>query len=488
MDPVREALIATHRPMRGSRGWARQYRLILAVSDAFVIALVMVIAHYTKFGWDPLARVSGAVTPSYSLVAVIVGVGWWVSLGISRSRDPRILGHGPQEFQRVLRGSWIAFAWVAVAGFLLKAQVSRVYLLLALPLGVAALLIYRAAWRSFIHARRDAGELAASVVVVGPPSTVAQMVGRLQRARRAGYRVVGVALPPGSAKSTELDGLGVCNLGVLEDPVAQCRSVGAEFVIVSGSDAMSLKESRRLGWALEGTELGLIVAPAMVDVAGPRVQLTPVEGLPLMHVDAPEFHGGKYWLKSAADRLIAAVLIVALSPVVLVIGIAVKATSPGPLMFKQQRIGQSGKPFAMLKFRSMVADAEARLSEVMGDDVGLFYKSKTDPRVTKVGAVLRRYSLDELPQLFNVIKGDMSLVGPRPQIAAEVSQYDDIANRRLMVKPGLTGLWQVSGRSSLSVEESIRLDAYYVENWSITGDLAILARTVKAVFGKEGAY
>lgn len=484
------ATVISHRPMRGKAGWARRYRRVLGVSDAFVVAMVMVIAHYTKFGWDPLARVSGAVTPSYSLVTVVIGVGWWLSLGAFRSRDARILGHGPQEFQRVLRASWVTFAWVAVAGFLLKAQISRVYLLLALPIGVVALLVYRAAWRTYIHARRDAGHLSASVVVVGPPATVKQMAARLGRARRAGYRVAAVALPPGSRSTDDLAEVGVPSLGTLDDPVAQCRSVGAEFIIVAGSDAMSLRESRRLGWALEGTELGLIVAPAMVDVAGPRVQLTPVEGLPLMHVEVPEFAGGKFWLKSVSDRALAALGVVLISPFLLLIAVLVKLTSPGPVLFRQQRIGQGMEPFTMLKFRSMYADAEARLEALLASNEGngVHFKMKDDPRVTPVGKVLRRFSLDELPQLFNVLRGEMSLVGPRPPLQREVAEWGDSVERRQLVKPGLTGLWQVSGRSDLTWEESVRLDLYYAENWSLAGDLVILARTFLAVFAKRGAY
>lgn len=192
------------------------------------------------------------------------------------------------------------------------------------------------------------------------------------------------------------------------------------------------------------------------------------------------------------DLVIAAALVIVLSPVFLLLAIAVKATSPGPVLFLQERVGLNGSTFRMIKFRSMVVDAESRIQEVSqldraeGNDV--LFKMRNDPRVTRVGSFMRRYSLDELPQLFNVLLGDMALVGPRPPLQREVERYDRHVHRRFLVKPGLTGLWQVSGRSDLSWENSVRLDLYYVENWSITGDLVILWRTLRAVIASKGAY
>lgn len=470
--------------MHGRDGWARRYRVRLLASDLFVIALILVFAHAAWFGWDPLVAVAGPSAPPYWQLTIAIGGLWFLCLGLTRSREPRVLGHGPQEFQRVIAAGWWTFATIAIVGYLTQWQISRSYLIFALPVGTLALLLYRWVWRAFIHAQRDRGFLQARVLVVGPVRTSEQMIARLSRSTRAGYRVVGACVP--GADRTEIGGVPVH--GEVADAVSAAIAHRAEYVLISGTDAMSLREARRIGWQLEGTGVGLIVAPAMVDVAGPRVTMSPVEGLPLLHVDPAHFTGAKYALKEIFDRLSAFVVLLLLAAPMAVVALIVKFTSHGPVFFRQERIGLNGEPFAMLKFRSMVPDAERRLREVMGDDVGLFYKAKDDPRVTPIGKFLRRYSIDELPQLINVLKGDMSMVGPRPQIAAEVAQYGDIEHRRLLVKPGMTGLWQVSGRSALSPTESVRLDAYYAENWSIAGDAVIILRTIKAVLGKDGAY
>lgn len=474
--------------MNGPHGWARKYQRRLLWSDFFVVTVVMFVAQILRVGWEPSGPVSGPSAPPYWFVSVAIALLWLLNLSWSRTREARVLGHGPQEYQRVVAASWHTFATVAVVGFLTQWQISRGYLLFALPFGTVVLLIYRALWRMWIHAQRDGGELQAQVLVVGPLRTSEQMMRRLLRSRRAGYNVVGVCLPPTSRRELSDDLIHVPVLGAIDDAVDVAQRVGAEYILLSGNDEMSLNEARRLGWSLEGTGIGLIVAPAMVDIAGPRVMMSPVEGLPLLHVDPAEFSGSKYFFKSATDRVSAALILMVLGVPMMAIALLVKLTSPGPVFFKQERIGRNGAPFRMLKFRSMVPDADAQLAAVMGGSVGVYYKAEDDPRVTSFGRFMRRYSLDELPQILNVLKGDMSLVGPRPQVLAEVEQYTDLAHRRLLVKPGMTGLWQVSGRSGLEPEQAIRLDAYYAENWSLVGDLVIMARTIKAVVGGDGAY
>jgi len=400
------------------------------------------------------------------------------------------MGHGPQEFQRVVAASWYTFAVVAIVGFLTQWQISRGYLLFALPLGTVFLLVYRFAWRAWIHAQRDAGELQAQVLVAGPLRTSEQMIRRLRGARRAGFNVVGVCLPPSSRGELADDLSDVPVLGSIADAVDAAQGVHAEYILLSGNDEMSLNEARRLGWALEGTGIGLIVVPAMVDIAGPRVMLSPVEGLPLLHVDPPTFDGRKYFIKALADRTFAVLALVLLGIPMIIVALLVKFSSPGPILFHQVRLGRDLEPFNMLKFRSMYHDSEQRLESLRGGSEGndVLFKMRNDPRVTPVGRFLRRFSIDELPQLFNVVKGDMSIVGPRPPLPAEAEQWDDRVARRQLVKPGITGLWQVSGRSDLSWDESVRLDLYYTENWSIGGDLLIMLRTVVAVLGRRGAY
>lgn len=462
----------------------------LAISDAFVVLLVMAIAQFARFGGSSVPLVSGASDTPYLAVTIAIGVLWWLALGVTHSREPRILGHGPQEFQRVINSTWTTFAVVAVIGFLTQWQISRGYLLIAAPLGTLALLAYRGAWRLWVHARRDAGELAARVVVVGPSATVHLVSQRLLGAARAGFKLAAVAVHAGATASQALDSLGVPDLGELTDPVAQARSVGAEFIIIAGSGAMSVRESRQLGWTLEGTEIGLIVAPSLMDVAGPRISMSPVAGLPLMHVDAPTFAGSRYWTKTVTDRVGAVFLLLLAGVPMLVIAGLVRLTSRGPVLFHQQRVGLGMETFTMFKFRSMYADAEQRLEELRAanEGNGVHFKMRDDPRVTPLGKFLRRFSIDELPQLLNVFRGDMSLVGPRPPLPREMESWGDGVARRQLVKPGMTGLWQVSGRSDLSWEEAVRLDLYYAENWSMTGDLVILMRTVLAVLRPTGAY
>jgi len=476
--------------MYGPRGWSRKYQRRLALSDAFVVLLSMVIAQGVRFGWDPSAPVDGPSAPPYWFVSLAIAALWLASLAWTRSREPRIMGHGPQEFQRVLSASWYTFAIIAIVGFLTQWQISRGYLLFALPFGTIALLVYRAAWRAWIHAQRDAGELQAQVLVAGPWRTSEEMMRRLRISRRAGYNVIGVCLPPTSSGELSEDLKDIPVLGVINDSVAIAQRVGAEYILLTGNDDLSLSESRHLGWELEGTGIGLIVAPAIMDIAGPRVVMSPVEGLPLIHVDPAEFSGSKYFVKSATDKVMTvALLVLAVIPMAIV-ALLVKFTSEGPVLFRQERIGRDGDPFRMLKFRSMYSDAESRLGDLKqthdGNDV--LFKMKDDPRVTPVGRWLRRFSIDELPQLFNVLKGDMSLVGPRPPLPSEAEMWDDRVFRRQLVKPGMTGLWQVSGRSDLTWDESVRLDLYYTENWSLGGDLLIMLRTVAAVFGRSGAY
>jgi len=273
--------------------------------------------------------------------------------------------------------------------------------------------------------------------------------------------------------------------------IAALWATGADTVAVTAWSILSQRQVRRLSWQLEGSDIDVLVAPAITDIAGPRIHIRPVAGLPLLHVEQPEFTGARRIVKGSFDRLAAALALLLLLPLLVCIGVAIRLTSSGPALFRQRRVGRGNSEFTIYKFRTMRADAEQRLADVAaanGSADGLLFKMKHDPRVTPIGAVLRRYSADELPQLINVVIGDMSLVGPRPPLPSEVARYEDDVQRRLLVKPGVTGLWQVSGRSDLAWEEAVRLDLDYVENWSLPLDLAILWRTGAAVLASRGAY
>jgi exopolysaccharide biosynthesis polyprenyl glycosylphosphotransferase len=264
----------------------------------------------------------------------------------------------------------------------------------------------------------------------------------------------------------------------------------ADAVAVSAGVQLHPQTLRHLGWELAARNVGLIMAPALTDIAGPRIHTQQVAGLPLIHVTTPTLEGGQRVAKRLFDVTVSGLLIVCTFPLMALIALAVKLDSRGPVLFRQERVGIEGATFKMLKFRSMVVDAESRLGTLaaQNEGSGVLFKMKKDPRVTRVGGFLRRYSLDEVPQLLNVFAGSMSLVGPRPPLPREVEAYEHDVRRRLLVKPGLTGLWQVSGRSDLSWQDSVRLDLYYVENWSLAGDLVILLRTARAVFQSTGAY
>jgi exopolysaccharide biosynthesis polyprenyl glycosylphosphotransferase len=262
------------------------------------------------------------------------------------------------------------------------------------------------------------------------------------------------------------------------------------MVAVTAAPGITAPVLRQLSWELEQLHVEMVVAPALTDVAGPRIHIRPVDGLPLLHITQPEFTGPRRFVKELFDKALAVLVIIITSPIVIFAAVAIRFGSHGPILFRQVRIGRDERPFTCYKFRTMVVDAEARLSQVVDERGGeaILFKAQDDPRITGVGRFLRRFSIDELPQLINVMRGDMSLVGPRPQVQAEVDLYAADYRRRLLVKPGLTGLWQVSGRSDLSFDDSVRLDLYYVENWSLTSDLMILWRTFRAVIKSSGAY
>jgi exopolysaccharide biosynthesis polyprenyl glycosylphosphotransferase len=279
-------------------------------------------------------------------------------------------------------------------------------------------------------------------------------------------------------------------LSTLADVSRMVEVAGADAVIVAGPVPGGSTYIRELGWKLEETATELVLASGLTNVAGPRIHWRPVDGLPLVHVELPQYAGGKHVLKRAVDIAAASLALLVLAPLLLVLAIIVKRDSEGPIIFRQLRAGRNGMPFHMLKFRSMVQTAETDLDALrdLNEGSGLLFKIRNDPRVTRCGRWMRKYSLDELPQFWNVLTGEMSLVGPRPPLPTEVEGYEKFTNRRLLIKPGITGLWQINGRSSLPWDESIRLDLYYVENWSLTGDLLIMWRTFRAMRTPVGAY
>jgi exopolysaccharide biosynthesis polyprenyl glycosylphosphotransferase len=458
----------------------RRYVAALVVLDA-VAATIAAVAAY-------VARFSEAAV-GYVAFSVVLPFVWVAAVALAHAYDDRVVGLGPEEFQRIGHSFLAVTALIGFASYATKAEVARGYVVFALPVAAGLSLLGRWAARRRLHALRKAGRCVHDVLAVGGEYSVIDLLARLRQESNSGMRVVGACLASGDG--SQLMGLGVPLLGGLDDVAAAVRHSGADTVAVTSSAELDPTRLRRLAWELEGNATDLVVAPGLMEVAGPRLHIRPVTGLPLLHVEEPEFAGIRRLIKAAADRTVAAVALVLMAPVFLVIAVGVRLTSPGPVIFRQTRIGKNGREFTMLKFRSMYVDAEARRAELDSlneRSEGLLFKVRDDPRITRFGKFLRTFSLDELPQLVNVVSGQMSLVGPRPPLPSEVALYDDDVRRRLLVKPGLTGLWQISGRSDLTWDESVRLDLRYVENWSLSLDLLILCKTALVVARSSGAY
>jgi exopolysaccharide biosynthesis polyprenyl glycosylphosphotransferase len=415
---------------------------------------------------------------------------WLAAMLLARTYEERFLWIGVEEYRRVLGAAVALLAAAGATSWMIGDGVVRACIVLSLLLATVFTLLLRRAHRHRLHRQRGKGRFQQTTLLVGHRSAVAALDEQMQRAAYQGYRVVGCCLPPDPRIQAEDAFNGLPILGGLGDVVDVVTRYGVDTVAVLPSQELDGAALRRLGWELESTEAEFLLAPTLAEVAGPRVHIRPVAGLPLLHMERPELTGARRLVKECVDRTAALIGLIFLSPVLLAIAAAVRLTSPGPVLFRQERVGHCGQSFMMLKFRSMVEGAHGMVDAVGGRDAGndVLFKKRNDPRVTRVGRVLRRYSLDELPQLINIVRGEMSLVGPRPPLASEVELYGLDMHRRFLVKPGLTGLWQISGRSDLSWDDSVRLDLRYVENWSLAFDIMILWKTVRAVLWGSGAY
>lgn len=484
---ARHARLWSARRLRGEgtaarRAWRKRYISRLVVFDA-ASALVAGLIGQQFPSSGPLADARlWWLLPLMPLV-------WVGAMAVGRLYEERTLWIGAEEFRRCLSAAAFLLATVGTLSWGLKLEVARSFVVVALPLAAALTLAHRGGQRRWLHHQRSRhGKFLQTTVLVGHRNGVASLREQIDREAYHGYRLIGCCLPQAIPEVATFDGLPV--LGSLDAVADVVRRYEVDTVAVLPSPELDGATLRRLGWDLETTEAELLLAPAVTEVAGPRVRIRPVCGLPLMHVDRPEFTGLRRVAKDVFDRSMAAFAILFLAPLLIVLAVAVRTTSRGPVLFRHERIGREGKPFTVLKFRTMYKGAHAQFDSLQdrSDGNAVQFKMRRDPRVTRVGAVMRRYSLDELPQLFNVLGGSMSLVGPRPHVTREVEQYGFDMRRRLLVKPGITGLWQVSGRSDLSWDDSVRIDVRYVENWSLVFDLMILWKTVGAVVRGSGAY
>jgi exopolysaccharide biosynthesis polyprenyl glycosylphosphotransferase len=457
-------------------------------ADTAAITVSLGIAHLLRFG------VSAALLPGpnvpYVLVA-LVGVPLWLGvLALAGCYDRRILGTGSDEYRRVLNGGVHFLAVVALAHFLGRLVIARGYVGVLIPVALVLTLLARFGVRMWLHRQRRQGRYVHRLILVGTPRAVVEVGQHLVRSEWSGFLLVGMCVDVGPEDVPSL------TVGARSIPVVGTPSDLAAAIDLCRADAVAITteskpgELRALAAELAGTYVDLLVAPAIADVAGPRTVVRDVAGLSLLHVEEPTFTGPQRIAKEAFDRAGAVAALLVLAPVFAVVALAVKLDSPGPVFYRQTRVGRDGRRFNMVKFRTMVVGADRLRAELehCNEADGLLFKLRTDPRVTRSGRILRRYSIDELPQILNVVRGDMSMVGPRPPLPAEVDLYERHVTRRLLVKPGITGLWQVSGRSDLPWDEAVRLDLYYVDHWSPTMDLAIIAKTFTAVIKGAGAY
>jgi exopolysaccharide biosynthesis polyprenyl glycosylphosphotransferase len=484
--PVRLSSLST--PDSGP-ALTRDFRTRLSWSDSAIVLAAALPAAAAGASVGSGTTSLSATIEQLALLSLVVA-GWSAALWLFRTRESRVLCFGVTEYRRVVSASTMTFGVLGILLVVANIDAARFYFIIALPLGLSALVVDRWIWRKWLARRSEAGCSLSRVLVVGTRDDVEYVIEQVRRKLGLAYAVVGAIV-----ENDNLDGrdFGTSAIPVSHDfdaVAAMASRLGADAVIVAGAPRDRANFVQELSWSLEGTATDLILATSLANVAGPRIHLRPVEGLPLIHVEIPQFEGGRHALKRGFDMAVAAAALLVLSPLLAIVALIIRLDSPGPVLFRQERVGRDGTLFTMLKFRSMVATAEQDLERLRerNEGSGALFKIRNDPRITRVGRFIRRHSIDELPQLWNILVGDMSVVGPRPPLPSEVTDYEDHVHRRLYIRPGLTGMWQINGRSTLDWEESVKLDLFYVENWSLVGDLVIMWRTIREVRRPIGAF
>jgi exopolysaccharide biosynthesis polyprenyl glycosylphosphotransferase len=474
------APVEKHSPSTPSTAWEAHYRAWVIGSDVFATMLVIAVA----------AAIIDRFAP-HDMHAIGTAAAVLCALPASRAWSQRVLGEGAEEYRRLGRGLFSAAVLVALGGVFFGALGVQAWVFIVVPAIALIAFTQRYFLRRVLHRQRRQGKCLLPVMAAGSLETVRDLIDRTRLEPHVGWRVEAACTftDAGTARANgEIEGVPV--VGGLDELAAQVRRGGYRVVAVTADQYWSPRRLQQLAWDLEGTSAELVVAPVLMEVAGPRLNVSGVLGMPLLRVTAPTFTGGRRLVKEAVDRFASALMLTLFLPLLLVIASAIKIDDRGPVIYRQRRVGRDGDTFTIFKFRTMIPDADKvrKDLEAANEAAGPLFKMRKDPRITRVGSLLRRYSLDELPQLFNVLSGKMSMVGPRPPLPEETKTYAADARRRLLVKPGLTGLWQVSGRSDLTWAESIRLDLRYVEDWSLALDMVILWKTVRAVVGGAGAY
>jgi len=467
----------------------------LILTDAAVISCAVLTGQLIRFAGTaahPALAWSGSAHVGYTTLSAVLVMLWMGFLALG-SRSPKVTGRGFEEYVTLAAATLQFFGLIAIGSMLLHIDISRGYLAIALPLGLLGLFATRAMWRRINARKRRQGQDQSKLLVVGATRAARDIAAEFAKDPWAGYEVVGICTPMGPSHPKEVITVAGRNIPIVGTDEAILDAVtrtGVDSVALAATHHLSPVEIRRLMWELESAGVDLMVAPGLIDIADQRLTSRPVAGMAVFEIAKPQYSRANSLIKRSFDVLFATAALIGVSPILVLTALAVKLTSPGPIFYRSERIGIDGQPFRMTKFRSMYTDADSRQAELIAANGGnaLYFKMKDDPRVTKVGKVIRKFSIDELPQFLDVLTGAMSVVGPRPQVRREVDTYDDLVSRRLSVKPGLTGLWQISGRNDLDVEDAVRLDLSYVENWSLLQDLLIIAKTVRTVIAGSGAY
>lgn len=464
---------------RGDKRFARG----LVIVDLVVLVGMMAASTAPVASLNPIYFQIGSteVSVTYWIFSSLLVALWMIALGWGGTRSFRVVGSGGAEYKGIIRVAIVLFSAVALLSYFAKAEISRSYYIESLVGGILLLLISRWACRVWLNTQRHKGRLSSRAFLIGSPQSVRQVRMEIERHPEAGLSFGG----------QETFSISENSLKTLSSQQEFCSRIlskieasNSPFLIVCNSETLNADVVQLLSWELDSNKHELILAPSLRGIHESRIYSKQLAGLSLLFVSTPDLHSNKKLIKRAIDVLFAAALLILLSPVLLVVACAIKLESKGSILYRQERVGYLGKPFNIFKFRSMREDADEELQSLLqaqADSSAIFSKVRSDPRLTKVGKLIRKYSIDELPQLVNVLFGSMSLVGPRPHRDFEVAKYDSASERRLLVKPGMTGLWQVSGRSNLDSDESMNLDIYYVENWSLTFDSIILAKTIRAV-------
>ena len=464
-------------------GVSRNVRIAILLTDALALVVATLIGFVTRFS---VAELGTSLTGPIQLVGTLAPVLWLCVLILNGSYEQRVVGLGLTEYGKIFQSALWMVALVSIVSFLGKFDTSRAYVLLAIPIGTALLLADRWLWRRWLLRKRNQGRELQSTIVIGDDDDRRRIGEALTQRRWAGYTVVAEFSPP------QESAVGPSNAPTqwMDELLHRVETDKIMCIALAPSCGLSGADIRELSWRIEGRGIDLLISSALGAVTGPRLSLRVATGLPFMHLDEVGLGITKRAVKRFMDIVVSALALIVLSPILLLISSLVLLTSGSPVFFSQDRAGQRGELFRMWKFRTMVRNADQQreeLRETSGSEEPIT-KFINDPRITPIGRFLRRWSLDELPQLLNVLRGDMSLVGPRPHPIDDVERYRATDTRRLLAKPGMTGLWQVAGRSDISWEDAVELDLLYIENWSVTADFAILLRTIQAVLTRSGAY